>query len=485
MPGPTRLGRQMRAKRLLGFAVVFCCFLALAAGGLAVIAWQPAIAPIVRPPATSFDPGLVKRGAELAAIGNCDVCHTVPGGRESAGGRAVPTPFGTIYSTNITPDDETGIGNWPEAAFRRAMRLGVRRDGAYLYPAFPYDHFTLVSDDDDKALYAYLMTRPPIRAAAPADKLPFPLDIRLVMFGWNLLFLHPGPYRAGAARDASSNRGAYLAEGLGHCGACHTPRNALGAEKPNRKFAGSVVDGWTAYALNAASPAPVPWNAEALDHYLRHGFDENHGVARGPMADVADDLRSASAEDVRAIATYVAKHMNHAVPENDQVVQQVELQDARGKSHADASADSQSNTLRAVDTENDEGAVIYAGACAGCHEGPRALPYGGIDLALSSAISGPSAGNLVNIVLYGLPAAEAVRAPIMPGFAAAMNDAQVAALARYLRARFSDKGPWTAIARRIHDARSRQRVATASHAPADAPAPSGTAQRTNNEAQRQ
>ncbi len=191
-----------------------------------------------------------------------------------------------------------------------------------------------------------------------------------------------------------------------------------------------------------------------------------------------------AAEDVRAIAIYVVEHMNHAAPENDQAVQQVELQDARGKSHADASADSQSNTLRAVDTENDEGAVIYAGACEGCHEGPRALPYGGIDLALSSAINGPSAGNLVNVVLYGLPAAEAVRAPIMPGFAAAMNNAQVAALAHYLRARFSDKGPWTDIARSIHDARSRQRVATASHAPADAPAPSGTAQRTNNEAQR-
>ena len=376
------------------------------------------------------------------------------------------------------------IGDWSEAAFQRAMRTGVRRDGAYLYPAFPYDHFTLVSDEDDSALYAYLMTRAPVHAQPPADRLAFPLDIRLVMFGWNLLFFRPGPYRADATHDETWNCGAYFAEGLGHCGDCHTPRNFLGAEKADRKFAGGAAEGWTAYALDASSPAPVPWNADALTQYLSHGFDDSHGVARGPMAEVASDLHSAPADDVRAIVTYVAAQMGYPSAESPRIAAQVEMQNERGKINVDASADSQANALRAVDTKNDEGAVIYAGACAGCHEGPRALPYGGIDLALSSGISAPSADNLVKVVLYGLPAAEAARAPIMPGFAAAMNDAQVAALARYLRARFSDKGPWTDIAKSVHDARSRRRAATLGHAPADERAAPGAAQRTNNEAQR-
>src|ERR1700751_3611383 len=202
------------------------------------VAWRPAI-PAIEPPAPqSVASNLVKRGRDLAAIGNCNDCHTVRGGKAFAGGLGIPTPFGAIYSTNITPDPETGIGRWSEAAFRRAMRQGVARDGAYLYPAFPYDHFTLVSDDDAKALYAFLMTREPVRATAPANQLPFPLNVRLVMSGWNRLFLKPGPYQPDPARDDAYNRGAYLAEGLGHCGSCHTPRNVLGAEKTSEKFSG-------------------------------------------------------------------------------------------------------------------------------------------------------------------------------------------------------------------------------------------------------
>jgi mono/diheme cytochrome c family protein len=470
--------------RPLRFALAVCIVLGLAVGVFAIVARRPAIAPIAPPAANSFDPALVKRGAELAAIGNCDVCHTAPGGHAFAGGRAVPTPFGVIFSTNITPDAKTGIGYWSQAAFRRAMRFGVRRDGAYLYPAFPYDHFTLVSDDDDDALYAYLMTRAPVRAPPVPDRLPFPLNIRLLMYGWNLLFLHPGPYRADAAHDAAWNRGVYLVDGLGHCGACHTPRNALGAERTDLKFSGGEVEGWTAYALNESSPAPVPWNAATLRHYLRYGYEDSHGVARGPMAEVAGDLYAIGQADMRAIAMYVAEQMNHAAAERDAVVRAVERQHERGQADAAAGADSQGDALRAVDTKNDEGAVIYAGACAGCHEGPRALPYGGIDLMLSSGISGPSADNLVNIVLYGLPAVEAARAPIMPGFAGAMSDAQVVALSRYLRARFSDGRPWTDIAKSIHDARSRARIPATSRAPAVKTVPPPTAQQAQDETQR-
>jgi len=468
----------MRATR---FAFIFCIVLALAAGVFALAAWQPAIDPITPPPATGFDPALVQRGAELAAIGNCDVCHTAPGAREFEGGVAIPTPFGAVYSTNITPDPDTGIGGWSEAAFQRAMRKGVRRDGAYLYPAFPYEHFTLVSDGDDKALYAYLMTRRPVHAAAPDNALSFPFNVRLAMFGWNQLFLRPGPYRADTAHDEIWNRGAYLADGLGHCGACHTPRNSLGAEKTDDKFAGGEAEGWTAYALNAGSPAPVPWNADSLFNYLHRGFEDMHGVARGPMADVAQELRTVPDEDVRAIATYMAAQMTIS-GSGRQVAPQAEAQTRRGVMVAAASADSQA--ARSAAASGDEGAAIYAAACAGCHEGSRTMPYGGIDLALSSGISGPNANNLINVVLYGLPAAEAARSPIMPGFANSMDDKQLVALARHLRARFSNKGPWNDIENSVHEARSAQRAVTVSHAPADQATAPATMQRKTDEAQR-
>jgi mono/diheme cytochrome c family protein len=438
----------MRTTRI---AIVLCVLLALAAAAFGYAALQPAIDPIAPPSAASFDPALVQRGAALAAIGNCRACHTAPGDREFEGGVAVPTPFGTIYSTNITPDADTGIGAWSEAALLRAMRRGVRRDGAYLYPAFPYEHFTLVSDDDDKALYAYLMTRRPVRAVVPDNSLPFPLNVRLVMFGWNLLFLRQGPYRADTAHDDGFNRGAYLAEGLAHCGACHTPRNFLGAEKADEKFSGGKVQGWTAYALNASSPAPVPWNADTLLQYLRRGFEEEHGVAQGPMAEVAGDLRSVPDNDVRAVATYIAAQMPGTGITQQAAQQQAGSQMKRGTDVAAASADSQA--VRADVGNGDEGAAIYAATCAGCHEGPRAVPYGGIDLALSSGVNGPNPANLINIALYGLPAAAEARHPIMPGFANALDDNQIGALLRYVRGRFSSKGPWNDIEKSVRDAR--------------------------------
>jgi len=325
MPGE-RAGLRVTPLRFIRFATVCCFVLVFAAGIFATAAWQPAIAPINPPLATSFAPDVVKRGAELAAIGDCAVCHTAPAGRIFAGGRAIATPFGTIYSTNITPDAETGIGTWSEAAFQRALRNGVARDGSYLYPAFPYDHFTLVSDDDDKALYAFLMTRTPVQAPALTNDLPFPLKVRPVLYGWNLLFLRRGPYRADPAHDEAWNRGAYLVDGLGHCGDCHTPRNLFGAEQRDRRFAGGAAEGWTAYALDAASPAPVPWTAEALTQYLGRGFAAQHGVPRGPMADIASDLRSVPADDIRAIAIYVAAQMGSHGPERTQIAQQVVTQ---------------------------------------------------------------------------------------------------------------------------------------------------------------
>jgi mono/diheme cytochrome c family protein len=467
----------MSAKAVAGWVVVACLVVALWIVGFVLAAHQSAIDPIAPPLANSFARDLVNRGAELASIGNCDVCHTAPGGRAFGGGRALPTPFGTIYATNITPDAETGIGNWSEAAFARAMRRGVRRDGAYLYPAFPYDHFTLVSDDDDKAIYAFLMTRDPVRATPPANKLPFPLNQRILLLGWNLLFLHAGPFHADSSRDATWNRGAYLVEGLGHCGDCHTPRNFLGAERSDQRLSGGEAEGWTAYALNAASSAPVPWNADTFERYLRSGFEESHGTARGPMAEVASDLHSVPQQDVHAMAVYLAAQLGQAKPPSATVERQQALQSERGKSGAAVESGSQAAVTFSAANSADEGASIYLRACAGCHEGPRAMPFGGINLALSSAIAGPSPVNLFNVVLYGLPAADAAHGPIMPGFAVAANDAQLAALARYLRAHFSDREPWSDVEKSLADARDAARAATTRSAASDRLTPPGTMQR--------
>lgn len=472
-------GRSIARRFAISVGVV-CLVLALGIGAFFFAAQAPSMDPIVPPPANSFASNLVQRGATLAAIGNCDVCHTAPGGREFAGGRALPTPFGTVYATNITPDAQSGIGTWSQAAFTRAMRSGVRRDGAYLYPAFPYDHFTLISDEDNAALYAFLMTRAPVRAMPPANPLQFPLNIRPLVFGWNLLFLRTGPFRADTAHDETFNRGAYLVEGLGHCGACHTPRNFLAAEKSDRRLSGGESEGWTAYALNEASPAPVRWNAETFEHYLRFGFDQSHGTARGPMAEVANDLHAVPQQDIHAMAVYLAAQIGEAKLPSAKVEQQQGGQNQRGKTSAASSADSQAAVSRTNGTpSSDEGAMIYVSACAGCHEGPRAMPFGGIDLALSSGVAGPTPTNLFNVVLYGLPAAEAARVPVMPGFAAVMTDSQLVALARYLRAHFTDKEPWQNVEQSLRAARSSARAATVRSAPSDRLSP-GTMQQPHN-----
>jgi mono/diheme cytochrome c family protein len=407
------------------------------------IAWRPAIAAIDPPAPQAFDSALVRRGRDLAAIGNCSSCHTLRGGKDFAGGLPVPTPFGTIYSSNITPDAETGIGRWPEEAFRRAMRSGVARDGQHLYPTFPYDHFTNVTDEDDRALYAYLMTRQPVRAAARANALPFPLDQRVVIAGWKLLFLHRGSYQPDATQSAT-NRGAYLVDGLAHCGACHTPRNALGAERRSAAFAGGEADNWNAYAINAQSPAPVPWDAGALFSYLRTGWQPDHGVARGPMAEVVSNLAEVPDSDIRAIATYMAEVFGAPTPERkrrgEEVLAQVKSPPAPAP-QGDAT-----------------GAAIYSAACAGCHETGRALPYGGVNLALSTAISGPDPRNAANIILSGVRPVEGERSPIMPGFADSMTDVQIAALLNYLRARFGHQPAWAGIENSVAAARRTQTV---------------------------
>jgi mono/diheme cytochrome c family protein len=423
--------------------------------GFAILAWRAEIDPVQPVQAGNFDAALVQRGGHLAAIGNCITCHTAENGEPLAGGLAVSTPFGKLYSTNITPDAETGIGRWPEEAFRRAMQEGVDREGRHLYPAFPYDHFTKVTDEDNRALYAFLMTRTPVRASPPPNELRFPFNLRVLIAGWKLLYFDEGRFVPDPQVTAQWNRGAYIVQGLAHCGACHTPRNALGAERKEAAYSGGESEGWHAYAINALSPAPIPWDEDSLSLYLRRGWHELHGVSRGPMAPVTANLGSVPGEDVRAIATYVASLMGPPSAERVQKAQMLRKQIADSQPRRfPGSSDSQAvPTTGAADTT--PAAVTYIGACAICHEGGRPLPYGGLHLGLSSGIHGSNARNVINVILEGLPPAEGERSSLMPGYAGVMNDEQLISLVQYLRSRFSDKDPWQNVPELVRERRGR------------------------------
>ena len=446
--------------------VLLGCVVLVALCGLVLLAlaWRSAIDPIDPAQARKAEPALVERGASLAAIGNCATCHTAPGGKPFAGGLPIPTPFGTIHSTNITPDADTGIGRWSQEAFLRALREGVDRQGHHLYPAFPYDHFTLVTDDDSKALYAYLMTRAPVRAPDRANGLAFPYNIRLAVAGWKLLYFRAGPYKPDTSKPEDWNRGRYLVAGLAHCSSCHTPRNALGAEKKDALFAGGEADGWSAYALDASSPAPVPWERDAFYDYLRHGWQAAHGMARGPMAPVVDNLKRASDADVRAIATYLVSVAGEPSAERKRAGEQLLAQTRRPGAKA-AAAPGSADSQKPAGATPDAGATIYAAACATCHESGRPLPYGGMSLALSTALQGPTPRNPINVILDGLPPAAGSRNAIMPGFRHTMTDQQIAALLTYLRASFSSRPAWPDVEAQVRDLRN------AKPAPAVEPAP--------------
>lgn len=408
-----------------------------------------------------YDTALIKRGADLAALGDCNTCHTTEGGKTFAGGRDIPTPFGTVYSTNITPDPETGIGNWSEAAFQRAMRTGVNREGNHLYPAFPYDHFTLVSDIDNSALYAFLMTRTPVHAPSHENDLSFPFNLRPLLAAWNVMFLRKGPFTPDPTQNEEWNRGAYLVEGIGHCGACHTPRNWLGAEKTHQSFAGGDAEGWHAFTINAASQAPIPWDADSLNAYLRQGWHGLHGVARGPMGPVVGNLATVSDQDVKAIAVYLASLMKR--PSDQQRRDGNNLPVANNTSGTGSKPQSAgSQTTAMAEPPDDQGAVLYASACASCHDAGRPVPYGGINLALSTTVSSDDPRNALRVILGGVPATSGARGPIMPGFSDTLTDSQVIALAQYIRTRFTQKPAWTDVPDQLSKIRTEAQASTSS-----------------------
>ncbi|WFS21331.1 molybdopterin-dependent oxidoreductase [Pseudomonas sp. 905_Psudmo1] len=427
--------RKTRNKWWLGgLAGVFGTALGLLATALP---WRAEIAPVAPAAPGTWSAATLERGRLLAAAGDCAVCHTAPEGATNAGGLAMETPFGTLYSTNITPDRETGIGTWSFGAFERAMREGISRDGRHLYPAFPYTAFHTISDTDMQALYAYLMSQAPVRQSAPTNQMSFPFNIRPLMAGWNTLFLGRGEYQANADRSEQWNRGAYLVNGLGHCAACHSPRNLLGAEKTGKAFlAGGMVDGWEAPALNALSSSGVPWTEAELSEYLSSGFSSRHGVAAGPMGPVVSELALLPKSDVEAIAHYL-----------------VSLDGNTNTAPA-----TRSTTTDVVDSLSlSRGQRIFEGACLACHSDGKGPQLFGVSpsMAVNSNVHSTIPDNLLNVILHGIDKPATPDLGYMPAFKDNLSDRQVADLASYLRHRFAGERPaWNNLPEKVAHVRA-------------------------------
>lgn len=414
--------------------------------GLLVLSYRPGIDPIAAPGASAFADVLVAKGKMLAGAGNCAACHTPEGAADYSGGYAMITGFGTIYSTNITPDPQTGIGHWSEAAFVRAMREGVARDGSHLFPAFPYQHFNQVNDQDLAALYAYFMTRKPVVAPARESDIPFPLNLRLLQAGWKLLFFRDNAYGPITGKTPEWNRGAYLAEGLSHCSACHSPRNGLGAEKigVDERYSGSAIDDWYAPPLNPTNKAPVSWNQQELFAYLRTGATKLHGVAAGPMSPVVHrGLSELSDADVNAIAVYFADRFGTSGQSvsPDAALARVLSASAHGSAQ-----------------QADHGANLYHAACSSCHynSGPMPLLVRP-ELGLNSALTASDPSTLIQIILHGVDVEEGLPGTMMPGFSQSLTDQDVAQLAGWLRRDRTDQPPWPELQKQVTALRGKTR----------------------------
>ncbi|GKX63405.1 cytochrome c [Pragia fontium] len=432
---------MMRLKRVLGWCVAIVAVVGVA--GL----WyssHPEIEPLNASNPAKFSDEMVARGKLLADAGDCAVCHTSKDGVTNTGGLAIEIPFGTIYTTNITPDVETGIGSWSFDAFKRAMREGIDREGNYLYPAFPYTAFTKTSDADLEALYAYLMSQTAVKSHNPKTDLSFPFNIRRGISAWNLLFLSPGAYQPDTAQSEEWNRGAYLVEGLGHCSACHTPRNLMFAEKTGADYlGGGVAEGWIAPALNQHSPSPLGWNKQELVEYMRTGFSINHGVAAGPMAPVVKEGLSAQSDaDLMAIATYLLSFQGSEtkIPDGD-----------REKAAADINLKAYSQ----IEPLTSQGARIFSGACMACHNQDSGPVLNGVkpSIALNSNLYESSPDNMIHIILNGIQSPATDKLGYMPAFRYNMNDQQIVALLSYLREDFAKQPAWPALAERVKQIR--------------------------------
>jgi mono/diheme cytochrome c family protein len=373
-------------------------------------------------PATPPTPELVARGAYLARAGNCMLCHTERGGAAYAGGRPLGTPFGTVYASNLTPDAETGIGRWSAANFRRALHEGRSRDGRLLYPVFPYTHTTRVTGADADAMFEYLRSLPAVHKPNLPHRLRWPYDTQAALAVWRALYFSPEDHVDDPARTPEWNRGAYLVQGLGHCSACHSPRNALGATRDLTDLSGGLIpmQNWYAPSLASAAEAGVAdWKIEDIAQLLGSGRSAR-GTVLGPMAEVVlHSTQYLEPADLRAMAVYLQGLP--PVPSDT---------DPREVPRPSAAA-------------LERGGKLYERHCATCHgangEGVRgAYPA----LAGNRAVTMTTTSNLVQVVLNGgyPPSTRGQPRPFgMPPFATALSDAEVAAVITYIRASWTNK----------------------------------------------
>ena len=375
------------------------------------------------PAAFNATPAQVERGRYLALAGNCAGCHTTRGGAPYAGGLGIDTPFGTVYASNLTPDESAGIGSWSAAHFWRAMHNGRSKDGRLLYPAFPYPSFTRVTREDSDAIYAYLRTVPPAPAPNAPHKLRFPYDTQAALATWRALFFAPGTFVADPARPAEWNRGAYLVDGLGHCIACHGTRNVLGATEEKLGLAGGPVENWYAPSLNSKREAGVAdWDAQHVVALLKNGTSPR-GSVMGPMADVVyRSTQYLSDADLQAMAVFL-KQLPEGAP-------------AAAAATAPARRDA---GLMA------RGSKIYDQQCAYCHGDAGQGAEGAYPaLAGSRAVNMDSTVNLVQALRHGgfLPATNGNPRPYgMPPFGHVLDDDGIAAVLTYIRGSWGNDAP--------------------------------------------
>ena len=378
-------------------------------------------------PASLAQADIVERGEYLARAADCMVCHTTQGGKQYAGGLAFRLPFGTLYSTNITPDKDTGIGNYSDQDFLNAVHRGVSRDGAKLYPAMPFTSYTYMSDADALAIKAYLFSLAPVRATPPANTLTFPFNQRWAMTFWSVLFNPDTRFEPDTSKSPEWNRGAYLAEALAHCGECHTPRNLAFALNNRKKFAGAVTAGWRAFNISSDKTTGVgAWRDDDLVSYLSIGHATGHGTASGPMGEAVDHSFSRLApEDIRAVAAYL-----RTVPPTASTDLPATLAPPAPASHKDGGG--------AADSR---GKMVFEGACVSCHgwTGESSIsPFA--TLTGAWAVNDPGATNVAQIVMSGTIRHTPEGAVSMPAFGNAYSDTEIAAVANYVTARFGSRG---------------------------------------------
>ena len=352
----------------------------------------------------------ISRGQYVTRAADCAACHTLPGGEPFTGGRAFKLPIGVVYSPNITPDAETGIGQYTDAEWLRVIHRGVNRAGAHLYPAMPYPSYTRMSDDDALAIKAYLFSLKPVHAVAPVNQVKFPFDQRWLMVFWNLVNNPDSRFSPDSAQSAAWNRGAYLVQALGHCGECHTPRNFMQALS-GRTFAGTVQAGWLAYNLTSDTPHGLGgWSDAALSSYLSTGKATGHGPASGPMGEaVGYSLRYMTPTDISAIVTYL-----RTIPARPD------------------GPDAMPATITPI-ADNGLGERIFVQACAGCH-----LPNGAGRQSPWAALGGShSTGdvtgtNVVEVLANGTQVQTDRGLMFMHRFTEAYTDQELAAVANYV-----------------------------------------------------